>query len=169
MDLDYVIAQLTDHAGVIRSLVGGVSTEQARWKPSPDTWSVLEVIHHLYDEEREDFRRRLDHVLFHPDQTWPGIDPRGWVVARRYNEQDFEQTVAGFLRERDQSLRWLSGLVSPNWQSSYEVPWGSITAGDLLASWVAHDLLHTRQLVELHWAYTTHRLEPYKVEYAGQW
>ena len=40
---------------------------------------------------------------------------------------------------------------------------------DLLASWVAHDLLHMRQLVELHWVYTIHQLEPYKVEYAGQW
>jgi hypothetical protein len=169
MDLDYVIAQLAGHVVVIQSLVDNVSAKQARWKPSTDVWSILEVVHHLYDEEREDFRRRLDHVLFHPDQTWPGIDPRGWVIERRYNEQDFEQTVAGFLRERDQSLKWLTGLVSPNWQISYEAPWGSITAGDLLASWVAHDLLHTRQLVELHWAYTTRQLEPYKIEYAGQW
>jgi hypothetical protein len=169
MNLDYVIAQLADHVVVIQSLIGNVSAEQARWKPSTDAWSILEVVHHLYDEEREDFRRRLDHVLFHPDQPWPGIDPRGWVIERRYNEQDFKHTVAGFLQERDQSLKWLKGLVSPNWQISYEAPWGSITAGDLLASWVAHDLLHTRQLVELHWAYTTRQLEPYKVEYAGQW
>lgn len=166
---DYVIQQLANHARMIQGLVGGVAAEQACWKPSPDTWSVLEVIHHLYDEERDDFRRRLDHVLSHPGQPWPGIDPRAWVVERRYNEQDFEQTVAGFLRERDQSLRWLEGLVSPNWQISYEAPWGSIIAGDLLASWVAHDLLHMRQLVELHWAYTTHQLEPDRVEYAGQW
>ena len=113
MDLDYVIAQLADHAVVIQSLVGNVSAEQARWKPSTDVWSILEVVHHLYDEEREDFRRRLDHVLFHPDQPWPGIDPRGWVIERRYNEQDFEHTVAGFLQERDQSLKWLKGLGVP--------------------------------------------------------
>jgi hypothetical protein len=169
MNLDYVITQLADHAGMIQSLVGSVSAEQARWKPSSDVWSVLEIIHHLYDEEREDFRRRLDHVLSRPDQTWPGIDPLGWVVERRYNEQNLDQMIVGFLQERDQSLKWLKGLVSPNWQISYQAPWGAITAGDLLASWVAHDLLHTRQLVELLWAYTTHQLEPYKVEYAGQW
>ena len=169
MDLGYTIQQLTNHATVIHGLVGGVSLEQARWKPTADAWSMLEVMHHLYDEEREDFRRRLDHVLYQPDQTWPGIDPVGWVLQRRYNEQDFEQTVTGFLRERDQSVSWLQSLESPNWHSSYAAPWGPITAGDLLASWVAHDLLHTRQLVELHWTYTTRQLEPYKVEYAGQW
>ena len=154
---------------MIHSLVGGVSPEQARWKPTADAWSMLEVMHHLYDEERDDFRRRLDHVLHQPDQTWPGIDPVGWVLQRRYNEQDFEQTVTGFLRERDQSIRWLQSLESPNWHSSYAAPWGPITAGDLLASWVAHDLLHMRQLVELHWVHLTRQLEPFRVEYAGQW
>ena len=169
MDLDYTVQQLADHATMIGGLVSGVSLEQARWKPAADAWSMLEVMHHLYDEEREDFRRRLDHVLFRSDQPWPSIDPGGWVIQRRYNEQDFEQTVTGFLRERDQTIRWLKTLESPNWQSSYEAPWGPITAGDLLASWVAHDLLHMRQSVELHWVYTTRQLEPFRVEYAGQW
>jgi hypothetical protein len=167
--LGYAIQQLTNQATMIHSLVAGVSLEQARWKPTADAWSMLEVMHHLYDEEREDFRRRLDHVLQQPDRTWPGIDPVGWVLERRYNEQGFEQTVTGFLRERDQSIDWLQSLESPNWQSSYAAPWGSITAGDLLASWVAHDLLHIRQLVELQWANTTRQLEPFRVAYAGQW
>ena len=169
MDLGYAIQQLANHATMIHSLIGGVSPEQARWKPSADAWSMLEVMHHLYDEERDDFRLRLDHVLHQPDQTWPGIDPVGWVLQRRYNEQDFEQTVTGFLRERDQSVSWLQSLESPNWRSSYVAPWGPITAGDLLASWVAHDLLHMRQLIELHWVNSTRQLEPFRVEYAGQW
>ncbi len=131
---------------------------------------MLEVMHHLYDEERDDFRRRLDHVLHRPDQPWPGIDPVGWVIQRRYNEQDFEQTVrrvpAG-TRSIDSSGSDRSILRIG--RVSYAAPWGSITAGDLLASWAAHDLLHMRQLVELHWAYTTRQLEPFRVEYAGQW
>lgn len=169
MDLGYAIQHLANHATIIHSLVGGVSLEQARWRPQSAAWSMLEVMHHLYDEEREDFRRRLDHVLHQPDQTWPSIDPVGWVLQRRYNEQDFEQTVTGFLRERDQSLGWLQSLESPDWLISYEAPWGAIKAGDLLASWVAHDLLHVRQLVELHRAHLTRQLEPFRVEYAGQW
>jgi len=60
-------------------------------------------------------------------------------------------------------------LSSPDWEAVYEAPFGPIRAGDVFASWVAHDLLHMRQLVELHWVYTTHRLQPYKVDYAGQW
>ena len=48
-------------------------------------------------------------------------------------------------------------------------PFGLIKAGDMFAAWVAHDLLHTRQLIELRWAFTTQALEPYQVLYAGTW
>jgi hypothetical protein len=39
----------------------------------------------------------------------------------------------------------------------------------MVASWVAHDVLHMRQLVELTWAWTTRLVAPYKVNYAGTW
>lgn len=42
-----------------------------------------------------------------------------------------------------------------------------MAAGDLLAAWVAHDLLHVRQLAKIHWACVRHRAEPYDVAYAG--
>ena len=42
-------------------------------------------------------------------------------------------------------------------------------AGDLLASWVAHDNLHTRQLVELRRSRLVELAQPYDVRYAGDW
>jgi hypothetical protein len=39
----------------------------------------------------------------------------------------------------------------------------------MFAAWVAHDLLHVRQLVELHYAYTVERNQPFLVDYAGGW
>ena len=46
---------------------------------------------------------------------------------------------------------------------------GRITAGDMFASWLAHDLHHLRQLVELQRAYTEHQVQPYRMDYAGPW
>ena len=169
MNLDLLFAQMTQDAGRIQSLAEGVSAEQACWKPNPDSWSILEVVNHLYDEEREDFRVRLDIILHQPERSWPPIDPQGRVVERKYNQRDIGESLEGFLRERRQSLVWLEGLSSPNWDAAYEAPFGLITAGDMLASWVAHDLLQMRQLVELHWAYTGVLVSPYKVDYAGSW
>jgi hypothetical protein len=40
----------------------------------------------------------------------------------------------------------------------------------MMAAWVAHDILHQRQLVELQWAYMTRQVvTPYQVRYAGDW
>ena len=169
MDLEHFTAQMAHNAERIRALVQGVSDHQARWKPGPASWSILEVINHLYDEEREDFRVRLDFILHRPGEPWPGIDPEGWVTERGYNQRDVEESLSNFLSARAESLVWLRGLTAPHWEAAYDAPFGRITAGDMFAAWVAHDLLQMRQLVELHWAYTTLKLEPHQVEYAGVW
>jgi hypothetical protein len=170
MNLEFAIKQMADHAEMIRSLAEGVSQEQACWKPDPETWSILEVIHHLYDEEWEDFRVRLELILKQSNEPWPPLDNDTSVSERAYNQHILSESLQSFLDERLKTITWLHGLGSPNWQIAAQAPWGGmVTAGDMLAAWVAHDLLHMRQLVELHWAYTTKELAPYSVEYAGGW
>lgn len=169
MNQDHFIQQMAYNAESIRTFTEGVSTEQARWRPNPESWSLLEVINHLYDEEREDFRLHLDHILYKPDRPWHSIDPEGWVTGRSYNERDLSLSVRNFMDERQQSIAWLQGLIGVNWETSAEAPFGRITAGDMFAAWVAHDLLHLRQLVELHYAYTVQAVQPYRVRYAGEW
>lgn len=169
MEIEHVTKRMEESAAVIRAAVAGITEEQARWKPDADTWSVREVMGHLWDEEKLDFRVRIDYTLRRPGETWPPIDPAGWVKERRYNEQALADSLAGFLEERQASLAWLRGLQAPDWAATYQAPWGAITAGDLLASWLAHDLLHLRQLVELRWALITSELEPSSVRYAGEW
>jgi len=137
----------------IRVLVEGVSDEQARWKPDAASWSILEVVNHLYDEEREDFRVRLDLLLHQPEIVAPPIDPQAWVTARAYNERDRGESLGNFLAERRRSLDWLRGLGAPDVAAEIVMPWGAVYhPGDMAAAWVSHDLLHLRQLVELHWA-----------------
>ena len=110
MDLTDITKQMANNAATIRSLSQGITDEQAQWKPDPDTWSILQVINHLYDEEREDFRVRLDYILHRPGEPWPDIDPQGWVEHRGYNQRDFNQSLSNFLAERESSLNWLKGL-----------------------------------------------------------
>jgi hypothetical protein len=169
MDIDSVLSQMESNAKAIKALVEDVPVEQARWKPSAEDWSILEVITHLWDEEIKDFRVHLDLILHHPDLPWPSIDPQGWITERRYNERVPAESLEGFLRAREESLAWLRGLSAPDWEAVYKAPFGQMAAGDMLAAWVAHDLLHTRQLVGLHWACTTKKVQPYRVRYAGDW
>lgn len=160
---------MASNAASIASLSRWVSDEQARWKPDSQSWSILEVINHLYDEERQDFRLRLEYILFRPGQPWEPIDPQGWVVERKYNQRNLQESVDNFLLEREKSLVWLQGLNAPDWGTLCITPFGQMTAGDMFAAWVGHDLLHLRQLVELHWAYTNRAVKPYSTIYAGEW
>ena len=162
--------QLARQAETIRQIIAGVSDEQAHWKPTPDDWSIVEVINHLYDEEREDFRTRVDYVLHRPGEDPPPIDPQGWVTARAYNQRALDPSLANWLDERQRSITWLQELAEPAWENAYQHPAGfRLRAGDLLVSWAAHDLLHLRQLVELHYAWHKTQSAPYEVEYAGDW
>jgi len=169
MEMQRLLSKMVENAKRVRALAQGVSDQQARWKPHPDSWSIVEVVNHLLDEERHDFRVRLDYTLHRPGEPWPPIDPGGWVAERGYNQRNLDTSLAQFLSERNASIAWLRALSQPDWEAAYNAPWGPIRAGDLLASWLAHDLLHMRQLVELHWAYTTGELAPYRPDYAGEW
>ena len=161
---------LTAQGEAIRALVESVEDIEALWRPADDVWSILEIVNHLYDEEREDFRQRIDYTLRRPDDEWPPIDPAGWVEERRYQERDLQESLAAFLRERRQSVQWLIELTEPNWNASREHPVaGRMSAGDLLASWLAHDLLHMRQIIQRRYQYSEVRDEPYESSYAGEW
>jgi hypothetical protein len=170
MELASIITRMAQNAEAIKRLSGGVGEVQACWKPAPEKWSVMEVICHLYDEEREDFRKRLQLVLNDPSTEWPGIDPQGWVEARRYNERRLDDSVAGFMEERKKSIEWLRGLGSPAWGQTYQHPkLGAISGGDVMASWLAHDTLHIRQLAGLHYQYIAVLAESHSTSYAGPW
>jgi len=169
MDFDFHISQMAENAKRINALAGGVSDEQARWKPSPDSWSILEVINHMIDVEREDFRVLLDLALHRPNDSRPKIAPQAWATERRYNERDLGQSLENYAAAREESLTWLRTLSSPNWEAAYKAPWGFIKAGDIFGAWVVHDILHLRQIAKLHYLYTVTCVAPYNTDYAGDW
>lgn len=161
--------ELTHSTEMIRSLLAGVDQKTAQMKPSKGTWSILEVTCHLYDEEREDFREHLDFILHRQHEEWHSIAPQAWVKLRKYNEQDFGKMKATFFRERAKSLAWLKDIKKADWNITYKSQFGSMRAGDMFASWVAHDNLHIRQLTELHRWHIEKMTKPYKIRYAGEW
>jgi hypothetical protein len=169
MQAERLIQELACSLETIKALVAGVTQADSQHRPTEESWSILEVICHLCDEEREDFRQRLDLIVNHHSAEWPPIDPQGWVVARKYNQRDLAEMVNRFTAERKQSLNWLRDLPSPDWETEVTSPFGSMKAGDMLAAWVAHDNLHCRQLVELRRALIVGMTAPYDVQYAGDW
>jgi hypothetical protein len=145
-------------------------TDDARWKPADGAWSILEIIMHLCDEEVDDFRTRVRLTLEDAAQSWPPIDPPRWAVERRYNEADLQRAVDRFVRERTESVRWLLSLGDADWTVAHHHPkFGPIRAGDLLASWTAHDALHLRQIAKRMHQLAQHHGGEFRTGYAGEW
>jgi len=161
--------ELVNSTNMIRALINGIDQKQSQIKPDAEAWSILEVVCHLYDEEREDFREHLDFILNRQNEEWHQINPQAWVMERKYNEQDFLEIQNKFFDERKKSLAWLKNLSNINWDTEYTSPFGSMKAGEMFAAWVAHDNLHIRQLVELRRALIERITQPYAIQYAGDW
>jgi hypothetical protein len=168
MHLERFTARLEQNAQVIRELVDGLSDCEARWRPEPEAWSTLDVVNHLAYEEVHDFRDPLDLVLHRPEDRWPAAPSARGVTEDRC-KRTLEDALTAFLAAREESLIWLKSLQDPPWDATCEAPFGPIKAGDVLAAWVAHDLLHLRQLTELQWGYLAAEMEPYRLTYAGRW
>ena len=169
MQFKTLYQELENSTEMIRALLAGINQEEAQMKPDAESWSILEVICHLYDEEREDFREHLDFILHRQNEEWHEIDPEKWVLEREYNKQNLTEMQGKFFAERWKSLEWLQGLSSANWETTYTSQFGSMKAGEMFACWIAHDNLHVRQLTELRRNWIERITQPYDIEYAGDW
>ncbi len=153
------------------AIAATVADADLRWKPAPEHWSVLEVLCHLRDEEREDFQPRLASTLRDPTAPWPKLDLADIAARRRYNEDDPAQVLADFRAARTANIAWLDATrADADFTRAYAHPkFGPLHAGMLLASWAAHDALHLRQLARRLHDLARRDAGPFSVAYAGEW
>lgn len=170
MIYEHIVEKLEHNATTYKGLLENISAEQTHWKPSPERWSLLEIVNHLYDEEREDFRQRIKNIFEDPNKEWAPIAPAECVTEREYAKRDMNASLKNFLVERKKSIEWLKSLNSPNWKAAHTHPkLGEMSVEKLLANWLAHDYLHIRQITFMHWSYLSHIAPSIKLDYAGNW
>lgn len=165
IDMNEVVRQMSANAEAIQVLLQTEPESQAQWKPDPETWSLKEVMAHIYNEERIDFRKHLKEMLNVPSQPWEAFREDEIVPV-----ESARQALEGFMTEREASITWLRTLEAVDWDTVTQAPWGRpISAGDVLVSWVEHDFLHMRQIIEVLHAINVQQAAPYSVQYAGGW
>ena len=162
-NIEEAVRQLAGQAEAIRALVQALPDEGTQWKSDPETWSMTEVMEHVYNEERLDFRKHLRAMFGYPP-----------LPSERISVVDCREALEGFLSEREASIAWLGMLGSPDWEAAITLTFGpgeqfTLSAGDMLVSWAEHDFLHMRQMVELLHAWNVEQAPPYSVQYAGGW
>jgi len=167
--MKFLIEQLEENKNVFMYLLTNIKKNAFLWRQQPEKWCLLEIVCHLYDEEREDFRFRTHWVLNKPNETPPNFNPVIWVTERKYIEQDYNNMLERFIKEREKSIKWLKSLKNPNWENYFEhTKKGKLTAKFFLTNWLAHDYLHFRQIIKLKYDYLKHQSGE-NLDYAGIW
>lgn len=162
-----VIKALSENLSVFKYLLKNQEKDKVQWKPNENSWSLLEVVCHLLDEEKYDFKARINHLFQYPNTPPPPIDPQGWVVEKAYYKQDYLKKVQEFFSERENSISWLNSLKKTAWENSFQHPhFGNMSASLFLTNWLAHDYFHFRQIAKINYLYLQ-AFSKHNLNYAG--
>ena len=95
------------------------------------------------------------------------ITSRNQIAELPFGFSEHRQRIG----KRRRSLEWLATLPETlDWNVAHADPrFKGLRAGDLLASWLAHDYLHLRQIVRIRFARAEALAAPYSTAYAGSW
>lgn len=168
MRYEELVDGLERSGALLAAACEGLVDDALRWRPAPAKWCQLEILGHLIDEEDLDFGTRLRLTIEEPETDWPPIDPERTVRERRHAEGDPGEMLRRFRLARAATLAWLRGLDPALMERKHTHPkFGSMTAGDLLAAWCAHDLLHLAQIARTQLARAKALAEPFDAGYAG--
>lgn len=136
---------------VLRALLVGLSPELLAANEGPETWNSLEVVGHLIHGERADWIPRAKHILEgRGDEPFQPFDRHAHL--RESAEKDLESLLSEFEGTRLTSLEELEafGLTDPDLELKGTHPeFGPVTLGQLLATWVTHDLSHLAQIARV--------------------
>ena len=135
--------------GVLRALLLDLPDAWVRGTEGPGTWSPFDVVGHLIHGEGADWVPRVEHMLRHGDAVpFPPFDREAMFGATK--GRSLRELLDTFERLRAENLDLLAalGLTDADLARRGRHPeFGTVTMGQHLATWVAHDLGHVGQAV----------------------
>lgn len=144
------IAVLERTPALLRDLLGDLPAGWIHRFEGEDTFGPREVVGHLIHGEKTDWVPRMKLILEHGDsRPFEPFDRRG------FDEPDsvpLASMLDEFARLRAENLAFLRGLELT--EAQLELPGrhpelGAVTLGELLSTWVVHDLNHVGQIVRV--------------------
>jgi hypothetical protein len=135
----------------LRALLEGLSDAWTRSNADADSWSPHSVVGHLIHGEETDWIPRA-RIILEQGESRP-FDPFDrFAHLARFGPQPMDQLLDRFEQLRRQNLATLQGmnLTAERLERRGTHPaLGAVTLRQLLATWVAHDLNHIGQVVEV--------------------
>ncbi|MFQ5407241.1 MAG: DinB family protein [Anaerolineales bacterium] len=140
-------AHLLAMPAVASAAVAGVNADQWRERPDPAAWSLVEILCHLRDSEREVNLKRVERFLSEDTPFISAENPDAWAEERDYRNEDGEAALAAYRTARQQTLARLGELAPADWdRRARHAIFGPTTLSEIVSIWIDHDRVHMAQL-----------------------
>ena len=150
--------QLDDAKDILRrtpstlnSLLRYLPNEWVLSNEGPDSWSPFDVLGHLIHGEETDWIPRARIILgYGESRAFEPFDR--FAMFEKSRGKSLGELLDRFERLRAESLRELEGMnLTPEMlgKRGMHPELGAVTLGQLLATWVVHDLGHVGQIVRV--------------------
>ena len=149
--LDHAKDVLRRTPATLISLLQDAPDEWIVSNEGPETWSPFDVVGHLIHGEKTDWIPRAKIILSHGEER--AFEPFDrFAMFEASKGKSLGELLATFERLRGESLRQLNELnLTPELlaKRGKHPELGVVTLGELLATWVVHDLSHIGQIVRV--------------------
>ena len=149
--LDEAIPVLARTPEVLRSLLANLPEPWITATEGEGTWSPFDVVGHLIHGERTDWIPRVEHILRHGEAVpFPPFDRFAMFETSR--GRTLAELLDTFAELRASNIGRLRGLLTPAsdlGRPGTHPELGTVTLGQHLSTWVAHDLSHIGQIVRV--------------------
>jgi hypothetical protein len=147
-DLEPAVALLSRTPTVLDSLLRDLPDEWTRANEGDATWSAYDIVGHLIHGERSNWMARARTILESGEtRSFERFDRL--AQDRESQGRTLGQLLDEFARLRSKNLDDVRALNlrREDFERRGRHPmFGSVTLGQLLATWVAHDLTHLHQI-----------------------
>lgn len=162
LELDNAVAILERTPPALAALLRDVPEVWSRATEGEGTWSPYDVIGHLIHGERTDWLPRARHILAGETRPFEPFDREA-----QFNEAPntpLNERLERFADLRRKSLAELKQMKlrpSDLTRTGQHPALGQVTLGQLLATWVVHDLDHITQIARTMAKVYTHAVGPW--------
>ncbi|MEO8359905.1 MAG: DinB family protein, partial [Vicinamibacteria bacterium] len=109
---------LTETPAQLKAALKGVSKKLLLWTPGPGKWSILEIVAHIRDMERDAYIGRYRRILDEENPTLPDIDGDALSIRDDYRGMKLADLMRDWLKLRKESLKLLKRVKSAQWERS---------------------------------------------------